>query len=77
MSERLGEVAECLAAETCLFGIKAQVIGVAEHLFEEEAASSSRAGSMGPDGKRFDRQNEHMLKVPSSPASPSGEVGTS
>ena len=36
MCERLREVSKCFAARTCLFRVKPQVIGIGQHLLEQQ-----------------------------------------
>src|SRR5687768_10632152 len=45
MGEGLGEVSEMFAGGTEFFGVEADVVGVAEHLFENEAALQRITGT--------------------------------
>ena len=70
--EGLREIAKGLALRAGLFGVEAEVIGVAQHAFESRRASSSHAGLARPARvSASTSQKEHMLKVPSSPGRPS------
>src|SRR6266851_9322666 len=65
MGERLWKIAERLAAAAGLLGVKSQVIGVAEHVFEKESRvfQSSRIGAPGP-GQRFHQPERTHIERP-------------
>jgi hypothetical protein len=72
MCKSLREITQRFALLSVLFRVKPEMIGIAQHPFNSSLAWSSFSGSA-----RIERvsastsQKEHMLKVPSSPGSPS------
>ena len=71
VAECLREVAELLAGAADLFGVQAEVVGVGVHLLERQPRLVEPPGC-APRAATY--QKVHSEKVPSPPASPSGEA---
>ena len=70
VGEGLGEVAKLLAGQADLLGIEPEVVGVGEHLLEDEHGLVQRPARASASTY----QKVHSEKVPSEPRSPSGEA---
>ncbi|HSL49013.1 MAG TPA: hypothetical protein VK878_08085 [Candidatus Deferrimicrobiaceae bacterium] len=67
VSERLRDVSEMFPSSAEFLAVEPEVVRVAEHLLEDEA----RLLEIAEPDRHSTYQNEHMLKVPSSPTRPS------